>query len=105
MGLDDCQHCDKASKPSITSTGIVRELVRQTSGQTTNETGVIVQVAPEPPNTLTKNDGDAVQSLLPVPVVIPSLTPKINDSKSKVEASVQDRAHVINQLLALWSPG
>jgi len=62
--------------------------------------------APEPPNNLTKNDGYAVQSLVPVPVpvVFPSLKPKIDDSKGKLEASVQDRAHVINQLLALWSP-
>jgi hypothetical protein len=36
--------------------------------------------------------------------VFPSLTPIIDDSKGKLEASVQDRAHVINQLLALWSP-
>ena len=101
-GLGDIS--DRASKPSITSTGIVRELVQQTSGQMTNKTGVIVQVAHEPPNNLTKNDGSVMGSLVPVPVVFPSLTPKIDDSKGKLEASVQDRAHVINQLLALWSP-
>ena len=90
---------EKASNPSITSTGIVRELVQRDPGQTTNKGGVITQVAPEAPYKLTTNDGYAV-----VPIVFPSLTPQIDDSKGSLEASTQDRADVINQLLALWSP-
>ena len=101
-GLSDIS--DRAPKPSITSTGIVRELVQQTSGQTTNKTGENVQVAHELPDDLAKNDGCITESLVPVPVLFPSLTPNIDDSKGKLEVSVQDRAHVINQLLALWSP-
>ena len=93
---------DRASNPSITSTGIVGELVQQTSNQTTKKTGGIVQAAPEPPHDLTKDNGYDGQSMLPVSVVVPSLTPKIDNSKGKLEASVQDPAHIINQLLALF---
>jgi hypothetical protein len=95
---------NEAPKPSITSAGIVHELAKQHSGQTAKKTNNDAQASSELPEQTTSNSEYAQRSLPPVHVVFQSLEPKVDNSKDKMEASTQDRAPVINQLLALWSP-
>ena len=94
----------EVSKPSITSTGIVYELAKDNPSQSTNTADANAQAPSQLPADSTSDMYLIMQSLPSVPVVFRSLEPKIDESKEKVEASTQDRAPVINQLLALWSP-
>ena len=94
----------EAWKPSITSAGIVHELAKRHSGQTAEKTDNDAQAAQKMPEQPTSSSEYAQRSVPPVPIVFQSLEPKVDGSKEKVEASTQDRAPVINQLLALWSP-
>ena len=94
----------EAPKASITSAGIVHELAKQYAGQTAKKIDNDADASTELPEQPTSSSEYAQRGLPPVPIVFQSLEPKVDDSKETVEASTQDRAPVINQLLALWSP-